>query len=141
MAIDPFKSSHSLDQILQRVYDNDGRRLRVDASGITLDAVIGDVQIEPGDAFRANTLTVTTSPQAITLSGFAIRGIIIKSLSENPGYIRVGNASLAAGSFYLLSPGETLNIPIKGDVSPIYAMLHAGQPAGTYEITVLAVNG
>jgi hypothetical protein len=142
MAIGPYKDSVSLEQILQYVFDFSERRLRVDASGVTLDAVVGDVTITPGDAFRAKTYIATASEQSIVFSGFQIKQIILKSLSENPGYIRIGGPGISAASdYYLVSPGETVNIPIQGDVAPIYFVLDTGAPAGTYRLSVLSVNG
>lgn len=141
MSIGPFKNQLDLQQILQFVYDPDLRRLRTDITGATIDATIGDVTITPGDAFRARTFTVDNTVQSISYSGFPIKGIIIKALSENPGYIKILQSNSPSADFYLLSPGESLNIPLQATVSPIYFSLNPGSPAGTYIITTLAVNG
>jgi hypothetical protein len=141
MTIGNFKNQQDLQQILQYVYDPDTRRLRTDITGATIDATIGDVTITPGDAFRARTFTVSALVQVIDYSGFPIQGIIIKALSENPGYIKILQSNSLSADFYLLSPGESLNIPLQATVSPIYFSYDTGSPAGTYKITTFAVNG
>lgn len=142
MTIGNFKNQLDLQQILQFVYDPDLRRLRTDISGATIDATIGDVSITPGDAFRARTIVANNTVQSISYSGFTIKGIIIKALSENPGYVKILQSNNPAADFYLLSPGESLNIPLQASVAIIYFMQDPGSnPVGTYTITTFAVNG
>lgn len=90
--------------------------------------------VPPSTDFDAKTLTVTTTPTTLT---FAVspKAILIKALAENPGYVKIQKTG--AATFYLMSPGEPITVPISTAVT-IDFFRDAG--AGTYQITVLAVN-
>jgi hypothetical protein len=133
----------NMEQILQLVYQEVGQKLRVDASGATITANIDGVTIDPPTDFRPKTYTVSNTPQSITFGGgFNIKGLIIKTLNTNPGYIRIGKANVfsTTDEFYLQSPGESLNVPLDVNTTAIYFVNHPGETAGTYKITVMAVN-
>ena len=131
----------SLEQILQYVFDFQNKKLRVDASGATIDATIDGVTIDPATDFRPKTYQVTALGQ-ITFGGFSIKSITIKALSNNPGYVRIGksNVDVSTTEFYLLSPGESLSFGLDADTTSIYYAPHPGEPVGNYYLTVFATN-
>ena len=104
--------------------------------------VTGSLIVPPPTDFRVVTLQATTTAKAITFSNFTINNVAIKSLSENSGYIRIGKSTIlgASDNYYLLSPGESLNLALAASDEPLYYAIDPDAPAGNYRITVAASN-
>jgi hypothetical protein len=121
-----------------------GVKAKVNASGEILVSTTGDVNANfpPPTDFAPRTVTVTTSPQAITIPGITITSVALKALGENAGYIRIGKSNVLSSptNFYLLSPGESLNLPLAASTEPIYYVIDVDSPPATYKLTFVAVN-
>jgi len=107
-----------------------GRKTSVEIAGGDV-----DVTVQPSTDFAPITLTVTTSLQTLSFP-FAPTSVLIKALKENPGYVKI--LKTGGTDFYLMDPGEPVTIPITNASTTIDYTRDAG--AGTYQITVIAVN-
>jgi hypothetical protein len=92
-------------------------------------------EVSPTD-FRAATLTVTNTPQAITFSGFTISSVAIMAPPDNSVSVRIGKGDVIT-SYFLLSPGSSLNLPLQASTSPVYFVLDS---VGNAQISVLALG-
>jgi hypothetical protein len=102
----------------------------------------GAVSTPPPTNFASRTYTVSNTPTAISIPGFSITSVAIKALGTNLGYVRIGKSDVLSSStnFYLLSPSESLNIPLAASDEPLYYVKDPDSPAGTYVITLMVVN-
>lgn len=92
-------------------------------------------EVNPTD-FRAATFTATNTPQAITFSSFTISSLAIMAPPDNSVTIRIGKSDVST-SYFLLSPGSSLNLPLQASTSPVYFLLDS---IGTAQISVLALG-
>lgn len=115
-------------------------RLAVEVEGTS--TIDGQVSIPPPTDFRVSTIEITNMPHEIVFTGFNTTSLIVKSLITTPGLIRVGKSDVATtlDAFYLLSPGEILSIPLAEAGTSVYLVRDTGSPAGTYKVTIFAVN-
>lgn len=94
----------------------------------------GTFEVEPPSDFRAGTYTITGVATAITFTGIVLQSISIKAPSDNVGNVRIGKSDVAT-NFYLMSPGESVNLFVTASSSPVYFMADTGASG---QISVLA---
>jgi hypothetical protein len=92
-------------------------------------------EVNPTD-FRAATLTVTGTAQAVTFSGFTMSSIALLAPPDNGVSVRIGKTDVAT-NYFLLTPGSSLNLPLQASTSPVYFLLDG---VGSAQISVLALG-
>ena len=75
-------------------------------------------EVSPSD-FRTTTPTVTSTPTAITFSGFVMVSVSLYAPPNNDVSIRVGKADVAT-NYFLLTPGSSINLPLQASTTPVY---------------------
>lgn len=114
---------------------NASGRLLVEASGSS--TVSGSVTIPPSTDFSPKTWTVTTTPQQLTFPDLAqVTSITIRALGSNSEDVKIKKSAVAV-NFYLLSPGESVGLPVS-DGADVFVV--RDNATGTCQVTTIAMN-